>query len=135
MGDKKILYNVLYNLIDNAVKYHNNDRNDILIGIGIEDYKNGILILISDNGMGIAKEIQTRIFDMFFRGTDQSKGSGLGLYLVKKIVTRLQGRIKVNSTPKNGTQIELYIPSYWVPNALELGSDERIPDYILPENE
>ena len=48
---------------------------------------------------------------MFFRGTDQSKGSGLGLYLVKKIVTRLHGKIKVNSTPKNGTQIELYLPS------------------------
>ena len=111
LGDKKVLYNVIYNLIDNAIKYHSNDRNDIFVSVEIEDYKNGILILITDNGIGIPKEIQGRIFDMFFRGTDQSKGSGLGLYLVKKIVTRLHGKIKVNSTPKNGTQIELYLPS------------------------
>lgn len=131
-GDKKILNNVLFNLIDNAVKYHNNDRNDIIIGVEIEDYKNGILILISDNGIGIAKEIQSRIFDMFFRGTDQSKGSGLGLYLVKKIVTRLQGKIKVNSTPKDGTQIELYIPSYLAHNALVIDEEEIIEEFILP---
>ncbi len=111
VGDKKVLYNVFFNLIDNAVKYHSNDRNDIYVSIEIEDYKNGILVLITDNGMGINKDIQGRIFDMFFRGTDQSKGSGLGLYLVKKIVSRLHGKIKVNSGSKNGTQIELYIPS------------------------
>ncbi|TAH26722.1 MAG: hypothetical protein EAZ07_03450 [Cytophagales bacterium] len=112
MGDKRALYSVLLNLLDNAVRYYNNDKTDILVIVDIADYKNGVLIMISDNGIGIPTEIKSRVFDMFFRGTDQSKGSGLGLYLVKKIVNRLGGKIKLTSLPKQGTQIELFIPSY-----------------------
>jgi signal transduction histidine kinase/ligand-binding sensor domain-containing protein len=111
-GDNRIIQNILLNLIDNGVKYSIIDKNEVTIRISIDDYKNGVLMIVEDNGIGINKEIQHKVFDMFFRGTDQSKGSGLGLYLVKKIVNRLNGKIVINSIPKSGTQVEVYIPNF-----------------------
>jgi ligand-binding sensor domain-containing protein/signal transduction histidine kinase len=111
INDKKLISIVLTNTIDNAVKYTNPDNRVSTVVIEISDYQNGILVVISDNGMGIPPDIQNKIFDMFFRGTDQSKGSGLGLYLVNKIINKLEGTVQVTSEYMKGTKIELYLPS------------------------
>jgi signal transduction histidine kinase/ligand-binding sensor domain-containing protein len=111
INDPKLVNIVITNIIDNAVKYTNPDNREHNVFVRIMDFKNGIKITVSDNGIGIPPEIQNKIFDMFFRGTDQSKGSGLGLYLVNKIINKLEGSVKVTSEYMKGTRIEVFIPS------------------------
>lgn len=111
VSDKKLFNIVLSNIIDNSIKYTNPDNKISTVSIVISDYINGIRVVITDNGIGIPKDIKNKIFDMFFRGTDQSKGSGLGLYIVNKIINKLEGSIKVDSTYMQSTRIEIYLPS------------------------
>lgn len=66
---------------------------------------------ISDNGQGIDGDLLPKIFDMFFRGTNQSRGSGLGLYIVKETVERLAGDVSVQSDYGKGTIFTLTIPA------------------------
>ena len=67
-------------------------------------------IEITDNGTGIDAEYHDKIFDMFFRGTELSKGTGLGLYIVKKAVEKLQGKIEIQSEKRKGTTFTVYLP-------------------------
>ncbi len=64
-----------------------------------------------DNGMGIAGQYLPRIFEMFFRATDKAEGSGLGMYIVKQTVDKLEGTIGLDSTLGRGTRIELQMPN------------------------
>ena len=66
---------------------------------------------MSDNGKGVHPEHLENIFDMFYRATDDSQGSGLGLYIVKETVEKLQGNIQVQSVPREGTTFTLVIPN------------------------
>ena len=68
------------------------------------------MIEIKDNGRGIAKEFQSKIFDMFFRATDDSSGSGLGLYIVKETVDKLKGEITFESELRKGTSFTISLP-------------------------
>jgi signal transduction histidine kinase len=65
----------------------------------------------SDNGIGIAAENQERVFDMFYRATSERTGSGLGLYIVKEMVSKLGGSIKLDSQKDIGTAIRIEIPN------------------------
>ena len=67
-------------------------------------------IKVEDNGQGIAKEYHSRIFDMFYRANEMSKGSGLGLYIVKEALMKLSGSIQLDSTPGIGTTITIKLP-------------------------
>jgi signal transduction histidine kinase len=69
------------------------------------------VISVSDNGIGIDEELQPKIFNMFFRGTNQSKGSGLGLYIVKEAVEKMNGTIQVQSRRGAGSEFIIAIPS------------------------
>jgi ligand-binding sensor domain-containing protein/signal transduction histidine kinase len=111
LNDPKLIKIILLNIIDNSFKYRHPEHKIANVHIQVSDYINGIKIIVSDNGVGIPAEVRSRIFDMFFRGTDQSKGSGLGLYLVNKIVGKLQGTVRVTSEYMNGTWMEIYLPS------------------------
>jgi signal transduction histidine kinase len=64
-----------------------------------------------DDGLGISKDQHERIFEMFFRGSERSIGSGLGLYLVKKAIEKLGGTIKLSSQPKKYTSFNIFLPS------------------------
>jgi len=103
------LENVISNLIDNAIKYGGNT-----IGININKDKNFTEISISDDGEGIEKEHQEKIFDQFYRvpkgNTHDVKGFGIGLYYCKKIIEKHQGTIGVNST-KNQTTFKIQLPN------------------------
>lgn len=94
---------ILSNLISNALKYRNvNVQSHVEITFRKEGDKH--LIQIKDNGIGISHENQTKIFEMFYRGTQQSTGSGLGLYIVKETVEKLGGSITVESEPGSYTR-------------------------------
>lgn len=101
---------ILRNLISNAFKYGANVQGKIKLRIRSEQRNDGIRLLIRDYGRGIPEEIMPKIFDMFYRGTKASRGSGLGLYIVKETVEKLNGTIKARSKASGGTEFELFIP-------------------------
>jgi len=110
-GDETHLTNVVFNLIDNAMKY---SRKDPVIRIVTRSTSETIQVMISDNGIGIGKEYLGKIFDKFFRvptgNVHDVKGFGLGLSYVKKVIEQHQGTISVSSEPDTGTTFTLIIP-------------------------
>ena len=103
---------VLNNLISNSIKYQNLKREDAKVHIEIETAPVGGTIRISDNGIGIAKEHQQKVFNLFFRASIQSYGSGLGMYIVKNAVEKLKGRINVESVEGEGTTFTITLPNH-----------------------
>lgn len=111
-GDEERLKQVIVNLIDNAIKYTNEDGKII---IKIVKFDKEISISISDNGIGIPKEDLPRIFERFYR-VDKTRsrdmgGSGLGLSIVKHILELHNSTIKVESEEGKGTRFEFNLPS------------------------
>lgn len=110
-GDEVHITNVIFNLLDNAVKY-SNDAPKIKIAT---KNKNGELIVsVQDNGIGISKEHHSQIFDRFYRvptgNIHNVKGFGLGLSYVKKIVDSHNAKIKVESVVNKGTKFTILFP-------------------------
>lgn len=95
-GDRTQLGQIWQNLIENAIKYMG-DQDRPCIEIGVREESQGAVFYVRDNGMGIAPEHSERIFSLFAQLNPRSEGSGLGLALVKKIVTRYGGSIWVES--------------------------------------
>lgn len=109
-SDKSRLKVVLSNIIANAIKYHNLRREDPFIKISVKEENQKIHLSIADNGIGIPKEAEKKIFDMFYRASDRAGGSGLGLYIVKEMVEKLEGTILVESEVGEGTTFFVTIP-------------------------
>jgi len=108
--DKNRLRVVIGNLIANAVRYHDVRKLNQFIRLGFQT-KGGVLCIhVEDNGQGIAKEYHTKIFDMFYRGNEESKGSGLGLYIVKEALAKLSGSIHLESSPGVGSTFIVRLP-------------------------
>lgn len=102
---------VLNNLISNAYKYHRLEQADPYIKFYAKRNNNRVLIRISDNGVGIEPDYHQKIFDMFFRASVKSEGSGLGLYIVKETLEKIGGSIQVESVPGEGSTFTFEIPS------------------------
>jgi signal transduction histidine kinase len=100
---------ILENLIDNALKF---TRPDVAPQINIDIRKNGkrVNIIITDNGIGIAEEYRSKIFDMFFIGTAERKGLGLGLHAVQMAVKKLHGSVRLMDGNTYATQFFVDIP-------------------------
>ncbi|WPP53254.1 PAS domain S-box protein [Catalinimonas niigatensis] len=107
-GRLKIIFN---NLLSNAVKYANPMQEKPFVSISVIEKANDILIQVKDNGIGIKQEYLNKIFNMFFRATNKSSGSGLGLYIVKEATEKLGGDISVKSAPGEGTEFMLRLPN------------------------
>jgi PAS domain S-box-containing protein len=90
---------VLKNFLSNAIKYSNPRVDESFVDFSIRTTPTEATIVIHDNGIGIDPQYVDRIFDMFFRGTEKSDGSGLGLYIVKQTIEKLGGSIAVESYP------------------------------------
>lgn len=106
--DKHHLFTILMNLVNNSYKYRSSAFP--FIHINIEEDEKGVKIEIKDNGIGIPDKLQDKIFDIFFRATEKSSGSGLGLYIVKTTVQKLHGKILVKSKENEGTTFTLLLP-------------------------
>lgn len=108
VGDSLRLYQILNNLVDNAIKY--TEEGHVTLKVVLEDTKENfkrIYFSITDTGIGISKETQYKLFDAFVQGdgstTRKYGGTGLGLAISQKLVKMMGGEIKINSSPKNGS--------------------------------
>lgn len=111
-SDYSRLQIVFNNIIANAVRYRDCWKDDSYLAITIEANDLQAKITFADNGIGIAEEYIDHIFKMFFRATADSKGSGLGLYIVRSaVVDKLQGTIKVQSKLGEGTTFVITVPN------------------------
>jgi signal transduction histidine kinase len=110
-SDKMRLEVILKNLIGNAVKYSRKDINDAFVKIMVCKQGNELVLKIEDNGEGIAQENLGKIFDMFYRATSSSVGTGLGLYICKEMVQKLNGKLFVESVLKKGSIFTLILPA------------------------
>ncbi|MBC7389821.1 MAG: PAS domain-containing sensor histidine kinase [Opitutaceae bacterium] len=107
---------IISNLLSNSLKYHKFEQNKSFVNIVIRDENNQLVIEVEDNGVGINPTYQDKIFDMFFRASEKSYGSGLGLYIVKTAVNKLKGKITVHSVPDEGTTFKVVLPRLTVTN-------------------
>ena len=102
---------ILNNLISNAIKFHwlEGERKPyvrIALSMAGESYQ----ILVEDNGRGIGEPHLQRIFEMFYRATDEAQGSGLGLYILKEAVGKLGGTVEAKSEVDKGTAFIILLP-------------------------
>jgi two-component system phosphate regulon sensor histidine kinase PhoR len=111
-ADKVHITNLIYNLIDNAIKY---SFEEPLVRIISEDREDGVVISFADNGMGISKENQKKIFDRLFRvptgNVHDVKGFGLGLSYVQAVVEKHSGNIEVESELNKGSIFKIFLPA------------------------
>jgi signal transduction histidine kinase len=107
---RKNLRSILHNLISNALKYHSPDRR---AEVKIETQTAGpyVVLCVIDNGLGIPANQQQRIFSLFRRAHTHVEGSGIGLYIVKRIVENSGGRIELESQPGKGSTFKIYLKS------------------------
>ena len=138
LADKTQMIQVFQNLLANAVKFQVKD-NIPEIRISAERKTDEWLFSVKDNGIGISKEGQTKIFDMFYRVSDETDGTGLGLFLVKETIEKLKttyvskrksyseelSRVKQSVTERVATQINQYVRDF---------SEENKYDIVLGAN-
>jgi two-component system phosphate regulon sensor histidine kinase PhoR len=110
-ADKVHITNILYNLLDNAVKYSNDEPE---IKIETDNFNNGVMVYIHDKGKGMSKEQTRQIFEKFYRVPTGSvhdvKGFGLGLFYVKEIIKAHKGKINVTSEINKGSTFQFWLP-------------------------
>lgn len=111
INDRIRIYEIFRNLISNAIKYSDPKKSKNKILIRIKTDRNSTTIDIQDSGVGIDKEVLPHIFEMFYRGHQHSKGTGIGLYIVREAVKKLKGHLKVFSTPGEGTRFSIQLPN------------------------
>jgi len=109
--DRQLMVSIMQNLITNSIRYRSQDR-ESYVRVKVYESQPGsyLMIEVEDNGQGIDKEHQDKVFDMFFRGNAESKGTGLGLYIVKNAVEKLKGSIEVTSEVGKGTTFNISSP-------------------------
>ena len=110
-GDKKRIQIIFNNLISNAINYYNPYEQNPFIKIEVVTTPERSNFMVHDNGLGIDDEHIEKIFDMFYRGTSNSTGSGLGLYIVKETLEKMGGKIRVTSKKNKGSVFAIEIPN------------------------
>lgn len=99
---------VLDNLIENAIFFKATVNS--FIRLHAFAHQDGVMVEVEDNGQGIEEEFLGRVYEMYFRGNEHSKGNGLGLYIVKKTVDKLSGVITIKSKLGVGTKVSIFFP-------------------------
>ncbi|MFI5148138.1 MAG: hybrid sensor histidine kinase/response regulator [Bacteroidia bacterium] len=102
---------ILNNILLNAIKYQNKNRHDQFVSIDLKVAQKNATLCIEDSGIGIESEHLDKIFNMFYRATQEKPGSGLGLYIAKEAVEKIGGEIEVSSVIGKGTKFKIVIPN------------------------
>jgi signal transduction histidine kinase len=110
ISDETRLEMVLGNIITNAFKYYDPSKEHRFVNIRSTVNEMTLQIEIEDNGVGIPSEYSNKIFDMFFSSDHKSKGAGLGLYIVKESLEKLNGTILVESKVGVGSKFKINLP-------------------------
>lgn len=112
VADETHLNNIIYNLLDNAVKYTDKKPE---VTVSTADSEKGIVLTIKDNGIGMGEDVQKFVFDKFYRAESGNlhnvKGFGLGLSYVKSVIDAHRGRIRLNSKRNRGSEFSIFLPA------------------------
>lgn len=108
-SNEMLLSMIILYVMENSI-VHKRDDVESYVRLSLTEEENHLIIVVEDNGIGIPAKIKPKIFNMFFRGSEQSKGNGLGLYLVKKAVDILSGTCHVSSKVDKFTKMVVRIP-------------------------
>lgn len=100
---------ILFNLISNAIKYHHPDRRPE-VKISTQQQEGQFLLIVKDNGMGIKKEDQPKLFQMYTRFHENIEGTGIGMYIIKRVIEKAGGKIDFESEEGKGTTFQVYLP-------------------------
>ena len=98
---------IVDNLIENSIMFSDSGQ---VIKMTAETDLNGLKITVTDTGWGIEEQYISQVFDMYFRAHERSRGNGLGLYIVKKVLEKLSGTIELQSTVGRGTTVTVFFP-------------------------
>lgn len=109
--DKKRLQIIINNLLSNAIKYHDPGKPQPIIKIAVKQQNSMAHIRVWDNGLGINPDYHEKVFSMFYRASESSYGSGLGLYIIKETVGKLGGTIHLRSEEGIFTEFDLQLPN------------------------
>tara|TARA_R110002012_G_scaffold252147_1_gene430571 strand:- start:391068 stop:392831 length:1764 start_codon:yes stop_codon:yes gene_type:complete len=105
-----IVNTILQNLIENSIKYVDEEKANPVVEVKIFKKKGKIHVKVCDNGEGIEEKHLSKIFDMFYRASENGSGTGLGLFIMKRAIERLKGEVSVSSELKKGSTFEVKIP-------------------------
>lgn len=128
-SDKNRVTILFNNLISNAIRYADVTKENSFIEINARISPREIAIVFGDNGIGIQPEHLDKIFDMFYRADYNSKGTGLGLFIFRETIKRLNGDVRVESQPGVGTNFFLRLPNLYRPVTLDAEAEmlSRMP--------
>jgi two-component system sensor histidine kinase TctE len=118
-GQPTLMREAVFNLIDNALRYAGADS-EVTVGLTTQDGQ--ARIRVADDGPGIAEDVRDRVFERFFRATDQGSGCGLGLAIVRNIVERHDGHVELNHPQPHGLEVTIVLPLASAPAAASSAS-------------
>ena len=112
LGEVSLFKSIIKNIIENGIKYGEDEQGSVDIDINYKRADNELIISISDHGKGVPENVRPKIFEMFYRGHEKSRGSGMGLYIVKHALRRMGGRIFLDSGYTMGASFKIVIPLF-----------------------
>jgi hypothetical protein len=110
-SDEKSVYSIIQNMVENAIKYRDPQKNTCSLCIIIKVSNDNVTMSFKDNGLGIDSNSLNRIFDMFYKVNESSVGTGLGLYITKTSIEKLGGKIEAESMVGEGTIFKIVLPN------------------------
>lgn len=120
---------IIKNMLSNASKFSNQRNESQWLRISAMHFDDKFQLIFEDNGEGIRDEYQDRIYDMFYRASERSKGSGLGLYIVREMIEMLNGTVKLNSIYGEGSQFIIELPDHNFAQGMSNLPSKKIKSY------
>lgn len=108
ISDRRMLSIVFHHIVRNAIMFRNKSQENYL-HVAFNQTSAGCRVTFTDNGIGIPDRIREKVFDMFFQGSEQSRGTGLGLYVAREVMRKLKGEIEISSHGP-GTKVTVVVP-------------------------